>query len=128
MVNGVSASSTALPTPSRQPSGNGPADIRAYLDFQLLLSRVTAGQQPLASAETAVEPQTSAAVAPACIEHDSGFQQFIAQRQFELSVRLNAAPEKVDHLTLMLLADALSAGSQSAPAESEGAKYPLTLA
>ncbi|WP_324733575.1 hypothetical protein [Pseudomonas paeninsulae] len=128
MVNGVSTPSTALPAYSSNPSGNSPADIRAYLDFQILLSRVISGQQPLVTAEAAGEPQASAAIAPAAIEQDSSAQDFIAQRQLELGLRLNAEPKKVDRLTLMLLADAFSAGSQSAPTTPEPSRYPLTLA
>ena len=127
MLNGVFASSTALTAHGSNPSRSSQADIRAYLDFQILLSRVSAGQQPMVSDDTAAGAQEIPNTAPAHIEADSGFQQFIAQRQFELSLRLNAEPEKVDRLTLMLLADAFSAGSQSAPAES-ALPYPLTLA
>ncbi|MCG4454055.1 hypothetical protein LJY18_12180 [Pseudomonas sp. MMS21-TM103] len=128
MINGVSAPSTALTTQGSNPSRSSPADIRAYLDFQILFSRVSSGQQPLVTAEAAGEPQVGTEVAPAGIEQDSGFQEFIAQRQLELSLRLNAEPERVDRLTLMLLADAYSAGSQSAPTTPEPLRYPLTLA
>lgn len=128
MVNSLSASSTALTAHGRNPSRSSQADIRAYLDFQILVSRVTAGQQPVVAKDTAADPEEAPHAAPALIESDSGIQQLIAQRQFELSTRLNAEPAKVDSLTLMLLADAFSAGSQSAPAEPELVQYPLTLA
>ena len=127
MLNGVSPSSTALTAHDSNPSRNSPADIRAYLDFQLLLSRVSAGQQPVVSDVPAAEPQAIAHAAPAPIEADSGFQQFIAQRQLELSLRLNAEPAQVDRLTLMLLADAFSAGRPLAPTE-PALRYPLSLA
>jgi hypothetical protein len=128
MVNGVSAPSSALTIHGNNPSHSSPADIRAYLDFQILFSRVSSGQQPLVTTEAASEPQASTEVAPTAIEQDSDFQDFIAQRQLELSFRLNAEPKKVDRLTLMLLADAFSAGSQSAPIKPELSRYPLTLA
>lgn len=127
MVNSVSAPSSALTTQGSNPSRSSPADIRAYLDFQILFSRVTSGQQPQVTAEAAGEPQASAEAAPASIEQDSDFQDFIAHRQLELSLRLNAEPEKVDRLTLMLLADAFSAGSQAAAIRPELPRYPLTL-
>jgi hypothetical protein len=127
MLNGVSPSSSALTAHGSKPGRNSQADIRAYLDFQILLSRVSVGQQPRVTDDPAAEPQaTTENTAPALIEADSGFQQFIAQRQFELSLRLNAEPAQVDRLTLMLLADAFSAGS--APARAEPAlPYPLSL-
>jgi hypothetical protein len=126
MLNGVSASSTALTAHGSNPSRNSQADIRAYLDFQLLLSRVSAGQQPVVAEATAAGPAEAPHAAPAHGEPDSGFQQLIAQRQFELSTRLNAEPAKVDRLTLMLLADAFNAGSP--PARGEPAlPYPLSL-
>ncbi|MDA7087311.1 hypothetical protein PH586_13040 [Pseudomonas sp. SA3-5] len=127
MINGVSAPSPALTTQGSIPSRSSPADIRAYLDFQILFSRVTSGQQPRITAEAAGDPQVGTEVAPAGIEQDNDFQEFIAQRQLELSLRLNAEPKQVDRLTLMLLADAFSAGSQSAPITPEPLRYPLTL-
>ena len=126
MLNGVSASSTALTAHGNNPSRNSQADIRAYLDFQLLLSRVSAGQQPVVAEAPAAGPEQAPPPAQAHGEADSGFQQLIAQRQLELSTRLNAEPAKVDHLTLMLLADAFSAGSPLAPGES-APPYPLSL-
>jgi hypothetical protein len=128
MVNGVSASNTAQPAYNNNPSRNSPADIRAYLDFQLLLSRVITGQQPVAGEDTAAEPPTEIQdTAPALIRSDSGFKQFITQHQLDLGTRLHAKPHNVDRLTLMLLADAFSAGSQIAPEEA-ALPYPLTLA
>ncbi|OHC61379.1 MAG: hypothetical protein A3J25_11160 [Pseudomonadales bacterium RIFCSPLOWO2_02_FULL_63_210] len=126
MVNGVCASSTALTAHGSNPSRNSPADIRAYLDFQILLSRVTAGQQPVVSRAIAAGPEEIPDAAPALSKSASGVQQLIAQRQFELSTRLNAEPAKVERLTLMLLADAFSAGSQLARAE-PALPYPLSL-
>jgi hypothetical protein len=126
MLNGVSTSSTALTAHGSNPS-RSPTDIRAYVDFQILLSRVSADQQPMVTDDPAAESQELPNTAPALIESDSGFQQFITQRQLDLSVRLNAEPAKVDHLTLMLLADAFSASSQIAPGE-PALPYPLTLA
>ena len=126
MVNGVTASSTALTALGSNPSRSSPADIRAYLDFQIFLSRVSAGPQPLATEAPAAGPEQAQAPAQGHGETDSGFSQLIAQRQFELSTRLNTEPTKVDRLTLMLLADAFSAGSQlarTAPAR----PYPLSL-
>jgi hypothetical protein len=90
------------------------------------LSRVSAGQQPVVAEAPAAGPEQAPPPAQAHGEADSGFQQFIAQRQLELSLRLNAEPAQVDRLTLMLLADAFSAGS--APARAEPAlPYPLSL-
>ncbi|MNF57393.1 hypothetical protein D3C84_389210 [compost metagenome] len=126
MLNGVSASSTALTAHASNPNRSSPADIRAYLDFQILLSRVSASQQPLVAGDTAANPEEIPNTAPALIESGSGFQQFIAQRQLELSLRLNAEPAKVERLTLMLLADAFSAGSQLARTE-PALPYPLSL-
>jgi hypothetical protein len=126
MLNGVCASSAALTTHGSNPSRSSPADIRAYLDFQILLSRVTAGPQPVVAETPAAGPEQAPPPAQAHGEPDSGFQQLIAQRQFELSTRLNAEPAKVDRLTLMLLADAFSAGSPLAPGES-APPYPLSL-
>lgn len=126
MVNGVCASSTTLTALGSNPSRNSLADIRAYLDFQILLSRVTAGQQPAVAEATAGDPEAAPHAAPALGEADSAVQQLIAQRQFELSTRLNAEPAKVECLTLMLLADAFSAGSQLARAE-PALPYPLSL-
>jgi|SRR3990167_3076302 len=126
MLNGVCASSTALTAHGGNPPPSSPADIRAYLDFQILLSRVTAGQQPVVAGDTAAVPEEIPNVAPALSEPDRGVQQLIAQRQFELSTRLNAEPEKVERLTLMLLADAFGAGSQLARTE-PALPYPLSL-
>lgn len=126
MVNGICASSTALTAHGGNPSRSSPADIRAYLDFQILLSRVSAGQQPVVAGDTAAAPEEIPNVAPALSEADRGVQQLIAQRQFELSTRLNAEPEKVERLTLMLLADAFGAGSQLARTE-PALPYPLSL-
>lgn len=126
MVNGVCASSTTLTALGSNPSRNSLADIRAYLDFQILLSRVTAGQQPAVAEATAGDPEAAPHAAPALGEADCGALQLIAQRQFELSTRLNAEPAKVERLTLMLLADAFSAGSQLARAE-PALPYPLSL-
>lgn len=126
MVNGVCASSTTLTALGSNPSRNSLADIRAYLDFQILLSRVTAGQQPVVVEATAANPEQAPHAAPVLGEADSAVQQLIAQRQFELSTRLNAEPAKVERLTLMLLADAFSAGSQLARAE-PALPYPLSL-
>ncbi|MDT4855190.1 hypothetical protein FQZ97_895320 [compost metagenome] len=126
MVNGICASSTALTAHASNPNRSSPADIRAYLDFQILLSRVSAGQQPVLSQAIADAPEEIPDTAPALSESASGVQQLIAQRQLELSLRLNAEPAKVERLTLMLLADAFSAGSQlarTAPA----LPYPLSL-
>ncbi|SFP41488.1 hypothetical protein [Pseudomonas borbori] len=126
MLNGVCASSTALTAHGGNPPPSSQADIRAYLDFQILLSRVTAGQQPVVAGDTAAVPAEIPNVAPALSEADRGVQQLIAQRQFELSTRLNAEPEKVERLTLMLLADAFGAGSQLARTE-PALPYPLSL-
>jgi len=126
MVNGVCASSTTLTALGSNPSRNSLADIRAYLDFQILLSRVTAGQQPVLSQAIADAPEEIPDAAPVLGEAASAVQQLIAQRQFELSTRLNAEPAKVERLTLMLLADAFSAGSQLARAE-PALPYPLSL-
>lgn len=127
MLNGVSASSTALTVYSSNPNLSGPADLRAYLDFQILLSRVLIQEQPLAAQTSATEPQASESPTAANPEPDLDFQQFIAQRQFELSVSLNQRPEKVDRLTLVLLADAISAGSRAHSVEPELSRYPLSL-
>lgn len=126
MVNGVCASSTALTAHGSNPSRDSQADIRAYLDFQILLSRVSAGQQSVVAEATAAAPEQAVLPASAHGEADNDVQQLIAQRQFELSTRLNAEPEKVERLTLMLLADAFSAGSQLARTESVQ-PYPLSL-
>ncbi|MDP3977195.1 MAG: hypothetical protein Q8P85_04235 [Pseudomonas sp.] len=127
MVNGVCASSTTLTALGSNPSRSSQADIRAYLDFQILLSRVTAGQQPVVAKDIAAEPEEAPHAATAHGEADSGAQNLIAKRQFELSSRLNAEPGNVDRLTLMLLADAFSAGSQLARGES-ALPYLLSLA
>ncbi|TWC43251.1 hypothetical protein FBY03_101447 [Pseudomonas sp. SJZ079] len=127
MLNGVSASSTALTAYSSNPNLSGPADLRAYLDFQILLSRVLTQEPPSTAPDNAAEPQASETAALASPEADLDFQQFIAQRQFELSVSLNQRPEKVDRLTLVLLADAISAGSRAHSIEPELTRYPLSL-
>jgi hypothetical protein len=127
MLNGVSASSTALTAYSSNPNLSGPADLRAYLDFQILLSRVLIQEQPPAATDNATEPQASESATPGNPQADHDFQQFIAQRQFELSVSLNQRPEKVDRLTLVLLADAISAGSRAHSIEPELTRYPLSL-
>ncbi len=127
MLNGVSPSSTALTAYSSNPNLTGPADLRAYLDFQILLSRVMTAEQPQVAPASATEAPSDENTAPADAEPDSDFQQFIAQRQFELSVSLNQRPEKVDRLTLVLLADAISAGSRTHSSEAELAPHPLGL-
>lgn len=127
MLHGVSASSTALTAYSSNPNLSGPADLRAYLDFQILLSRVLIQEQPLAAQTSAAEPQTNERAAPASPEADHDFQHFIAQRQFELSVSLNARPKHVDRLTLVLLADAISAGGQAQSVDRKLTRYPLSL-
>jgi len=127
MLDGLSPSSTTLTAHGSNPSRTSPADIRAYLDFQILLSRVSAGQQSSVSQATAAGPLEIPDAKPALSESAGAVQQLIAQRQFELSLRLNAEPAQVDRLTLMLLADAFSAGSQFARAEF-ALPYPLSLA
>jgi hypothetical protein len=127
MLNGVSPSSTALTAYSSNPNLTGPADLRAYLDFQILLSRVMTAEQPQVAQAGVAEAPAIEDAAPTSPEQDSDFQQFIAQRQFELSVSLNQRPEKVDRLTLVLLADAISAGSRTHSAQPKQAPHPLSL-
>ncbi|WPC04085.1 hypothetical protein SBP02_15070 [Pseudomonas benzenivorans] len=113
MINGLaplppsSVAGGTLPAPSSE------AEIRGYLDFQLLLSRLLPG--PLA-AQARDSADSEPPPFPDGIEPDPEHGQLIARLQLELGEHLQAHPERVEPLRLAMLADACEAFSRVMPA------------
>ena len=109
MINAPATFRPASAHGSSLPAASSAAEVRGYLDFQLLMSRMLSEQAP-AGAETA-EPAATPASA------DPDYVAYLARLQLELGEHLKASWQRVDRLSLALLADACNACARvSAPA------------
>ncbi|NQD91078.1 hypothetical protein HP532_00245 [Pseudomonas sp. CrR25] len=112
MLTGLAPLHPSLPTSGSPSSPSSAAEVRGYLDFQLLLSRLLPGPLALEAPANADSTQPQA---PESAEPDPEHGRFIARLQLELGERLKANPRRVDPLSLALLADACEACSRIAP-------------
>ncbi|UTW08807.1 hypothetical protein [Pseudomonas benzenivorans] len=109
MINAPAIFRPASVPGSSLPAASSAAEVRGYLDFQLLMSRMLSEQAP-AGAEPA-EP----AATPASADPDQ--RAFVTRLQLELGEHLKASWQCVDRLSLAMLADACDACARvSAPA------------
>lgn len=95
------------PSGGNLPVVSGPAEIRGYVDFQLLLSRLLP-QPPAPHAAAAPVAEQDAAA-------DGDQAEFLARLQLELAERLHRGTAPLDRLGLALLADACDACARLRP-------------
>jgi hypothetical protein len=114
MINGLATLQPSSAAGRNLPAASSAADVRGYVDFQLLLSKLLT-QQPAASADDASEAAPEPVQAPAAVDADRA--EYLARLTLELGEHLRARPQPVDHLSLALLADASNACARLIPPE-----------
>ncbi|WP_439861245.1 hypothetical protein [Pseudomonas sp. MBLB4136] len=110
MINGLATLQPSSAAGRNLPAVSSEAQVRGYVDFQLLLSKLLP-QQPVATADGASDaaPEPAPLPAPAQEAVDADYADYLARLTLEHGEYLRARPQPVDHLSLVLLADASNA-------------------
>jgi hypothetical protein len=124
MINGLATLQPSSAAGRNLPAVSSETEVRGYVDFQLLLSKLLP-QQPAAIApdgagEAAPEPEP----APTQAVVDADYADYLARLTLQLGEHLRARPQPVDHLSLALLADASSACARLTPPAALGLPPP----